>query len=186
MRIVAGRFRGRRLQGPRHPGLRPTAEKVRKAVFDILGPRVAGAVVLDLFAGAGGLGLEALSRGAKQVIFVERDRRALDLLRRNLRELGLAEGEEVRVVAGDVRMVLSRLAGAGERFDLVLADPPYAAASSAYRGRTFPWPPPAGPASSRPASHRGEGAEGRLRHPGAARGGGCGLRPLCRGRRVGA
>ncbi|MGQ9779150.1 MAG: RsmD family RNA methyltransferase [Bacillota bacterium] len=84
-------------------------------------------MVLDLFAGAGGLGLEALSRGAKQVIFVERDRRALDLLRRNLRELGLAEGEEVRVVAGDVRMVLSRLAGAGERFDLVLADPPYAA-----------------------------------------------------------
>ncbi|NLG83400.1 MAG: hypothetical protein GX493_02065 [Firmicutes bacterium] len=70
MRIVGGLFRGRRLRGPRHPGLRPTAERVRKAVFDILGPRVIGAMVLDLFAGAGGLGFEALSRGAKQVIFV--------------------------------------------------------------------------------------------------------------------
>ena len=125
MRITGGLFRGRRLYGPRHPGLRPTAERVRKAIFDILGPRVAGAAVLDLFAGAGGLGLEALSRGAARVVFVERDRRALALLRRNLKELGLAEGGEVRVLAGDVRTVLPRLAAAGDSFGLVLADPPY-------------------------------------------------------------
>ncbi|MCL6615468.1 MAG: 16S rRNA (guanine(966)-N(2))-methyltransferase RsmD, partial [Firmicutes bacterium] len=133
MRIVAGRFRGRRLRGPSHPGLRPTAERVREAIFNILGPRVQGAVVLDLFAGAGGLGLEALSRGAKRVVFVERDRRALALLRRNLAELGLG-GEEFEVIPGDVLVVLAGLAAGGRSFDLILADPPYGAGLS---GRTL-------------------------------------------------
>lgn len=122
MRVVAGRFGGRTLKGPSHQGLRPTSDRVREAVFNILGNRVSGARVLDLFAGTGGLGIEAASRGAASVVFVEADRRALTLLRTNLTQLGL---ESATVIAGDVFTVLPRLAENDERFSLILADPPY-------------------------------------------------------------
>ena len=92
MRVIAGQYGGRRLKGPAHAGLRPTADRVREALFNILGPRAAGARVLDLFAGTGGLGIEALSRGAASAVFVERDRRALDLLRANLALFDLMPG----------------------------------------------------------------------------------------------
>lgn len=124
MRVVAGRFGGRVLKSPSHSGLRPTSERVREAVFNILGARIVGARVLDLYAGTGALGIEALSRGASLVTFVERDRRALILLRSNLSALGLGAGE-TRVLPGDVPVVLRRLAKSSERFDLILADPPY-------------------------------------------------------------
>ena len=124
MRIVAGRFGGRRLKGPEHAGLRPTAERVREAIYNVLGARVADARVLDLFAGTGGLGLEALSRGAVSAVFVERERRAVSLLRTNLAALGLAPGE-AEVIPGDAIAALRRLAGQGRRFELILADPPY-------------------------------------------------------------
>lgn len=123
MRVIAGRFGGRRLQGPAHGGLRPTADRVREALFNILGPRAVGAVVLDLFAGTGSLGIEALSRGAIKAVFVERDRRALSLLRRNLADLALGPGE-AEIVAAPVAAALPSLAGRF-RFDLVFADPPY-------------------------------------------------------------
>lgn len=126
MRIVAGRFGGRRLKGPEHAGLRPTAERVREAIYNILGARVAEARVLDLFAGTGGLGIEALSRGAVSAVFVERERRAVSLLRANLAALGLAHGE-AEVITGDAVAALRRLAGQGRRFELILADPPYEA-----------------------------------------------------------
>ncbi|MGE5528219.1 MAG: 16S rRNA (guanine(966)-N(2))-methyltransferase RsmD [Patescibacteria group bacterium] len=129
MRVIAGRFGGRRLKRPVRLDLRPTSDRVRESLFNILGPRVAGATVLDLFAGTGGLGIEALSRGASRAIFVERDRRAGDLIRRNLAMLGLGSGEaEVR--GEPVADALAALAACGCRFDLVLADPPYGAGAA--------------------------------------------------------
>jgi 16S rRNA (guanine966-N2)-methyltransferase len=120
-RIVAGRFRGRRLYTP--PGLvvRPTADRVKESLYNVLQSEVSGARVLDLYAGAGNLGLEALSRGAKRVVLVERAPAALGALERNLEALG-ARGE-VEVVRGDALRYLAR--DDLEPFDLVLADPPY-------------------------------------------------------------
>jgi len=123
MRVIAGRFGGRRLAAPAGEGTRPTADRVRESLFSILGP-LDGARVLDLFAGTGALGIEALSRGAAHATFVERDRRALEALRRNLEPLGL-EADAVRVVAGDARRHLRDAAARGEAYDLVLLDPPY-------------------------------------------------------------
>jgi 16S rRNA (guanine966-N2)-methyltransferase len=120
MRIIAGTLGGRRLKAPPGDATRPTADRVREALFSILGPPPAGARVLDLCAGAGGLGLEALSRGAAGAVFVDSDRRALAALRANLAALGLEGTSQVH--AGDARTVLRRLAGT---FHWVFADPPY-------------------------------------------------------------
>ncbi len=130
MRVIAGRFGGRRLRAPRGSATRPTADRVREALFSMLGA-LEGASVLDLFAGTGALGIEALSRGAAEVVFVERDRLALACLRANLSALGLgAEGGEpqVQVRARDAFAVLHQAAMDGEAYDLVLLDPPYAQA----------------------------------------------------------
>jgi 16S rRNA (guanine966-N2)-methyltransferase len=123
MRIVAGRFRGRRVTAP--PGLdtRPTSDRVRESLFSILGP-LDDARVLDLFAGTGALGLEALSRGAAHATFVERDRKALDALERNVRDFGLGR-DEATVVRGDYRRHLRDASARGEAYDLVVLDPPY-------------------------------------------------------------
>src|SRR5213075_2389627 len=99
MRLTGGLDRGRRLRAPRGAHTRPTAAKVREAIFNILGPPPPGAV-LDLYAGTGALGIEALSRGARRAVFVERDHQALVTLRRNLKELGL--DERAQVVGADV------------------------------------------------------------------------------------
>jgi 16S rRNA (guanine(966)-N(2))-methyltransferase RsmD len=124
MRILAGALKGRRLVTPGGAVTRPTADQVRLALMDALAPRLAETRWLDLFAGAGGVGLEALSRGAAHVTFVERDRRAVAALRRNIAALGLAA--RTRVLAEDVRRALDRLTREGARFDLVFVDPPYA------------------------------------------------------------
>jgi 16S rRNA (guanine966-N2)-methyltransferase len=121
MRIVAGAAKGRRLEAPKGDDVRPTADRVKEAMFASLQPVVPGARVLDLFAGSGALGLEALSRGAVSVTFVERDRKALEVIRRNIGTVGLPGTEVVaqpvaRALAGDLP---------GGPFDLVLADPPY-------------------------------------------------------------
>jgi 16S rRNA (guanine966-N2)-methyltransferase len=119
MRIIAGLAKGRRIKGP--PGLRtrPMTDRVREAVFSMLGSAVAGSQVLDLYAGTGSLGLESLSRGADAAVFVERDRAALGALRGNIAAVDLG-GE---VFAGDVTVFLERAEGC---FDLVFVDPPYA------------------------------------------------------------
>ncbi|MGC8787075.1 MAG: 16S rRNA (guanine(966)-N(2))-methyltransferase RsmD [Anaerolineae bacterium] len=122
MRIIGGRFRGRRLAAVSGP-VRPTADRVREAIFNILGERVQGATVLDLYAGTGALGLEALSRGAAQVVFVEQHHQVRHLLQRNLTALGVAD--QARLVAGRVLPTLPQLARGGQRFDLVFLDPPY-------------------------------------------------------------
>jgi 16S rRNA (guanine966-N2)-methyltransferase len=123
MRIIAGLWKGRRLVTPRGDTTRPTADQVRIALMDTLAPRLPGARVLDLFAGAGGIGLEALSRGAAHATFVERDARAVTALRANIATLG-AEAC-TRVVRDDAGRALARLARDGEAFDVVFLDPPY-------------------------------------------------------------
>ncbi|HEU4368031.1 MAG TPA: 16S rRNA (guanine(966)-N(2))-methyltransferase RsmD [Methylomirabilota bacterium] len=123
MRIIAGALKGRRLVTPRGAVTRPTADQVRIALMDTLAPRLGGARVLDLFAGAGGVGLEALSRGAAHVTLVERDARAVAALRDNVATLGV--GALARVRRGDVLREIPALYRAGERFDVVFLDPPY-------------------------------------------------------------
>ena len=121
MRIIAGTHRGRRIAAPKGAHTRPTGDRVREALFDLVGP-VDGASVLDLYAGSGALGLEALSRGAARCVFAETDAAACRVIRRNLEQLGLSGG---LVLQRDAAGVLRGEAAAGRRHDLVLADPPY-------------------------------------------------------------
>jgi 16S rRNA (guanine(966)-N(2))-methyltransferase RsmD len=121
VRIVAGAYGGRRLQAPPGRSTRPTSDRVREALFSILGEAVVGARVLDLFAGSGALGIEALSRGAGEAVFVESDARAVAAVRANLAAIG-AEADVHR------RDAFAWLAGAERTFDLVFADPPYSSA----------------------------------------------------------
>ena len=126
MRVIAGTLGGRRLKAPPGRGTRPTSDRVREALFSMLGD-LAGARVLDLFAGSGALGIEALSRGAASVLFVERDARAVEVLRGNLSALGLG-GEQAAVRRADALAALRAAGESGELYDLVLIDPPYAEA----------------------------------------------------------
>jgi 16S rRNA (guanine966-N2)-methyltransferase len=123
MRISAGEHRGRRLQSVKGNITRPTSDLLRQAVFNVLGDRIHDARVLDLCAGTGSVGLEALSRGAATATFVERNRRAVGTLRANLTRLRLTS--RARVIAGDVLVTLKRFGTAAERFDCVFLDPPY-------------------------------------------------------------
>ena len=123
MRIGSGKFRGRKLHAPKGQETRPTGARLKKSLFDVLGTVLENARVLDLFAGAGALGLEALSRGAAEVVFVEKGRRAAEAIRKNIDELGVDEGTELRV--SSVRSALAGLAEKDRCFDLVFADPPY-------------------------------------------------------------
>lgn len=122
VRIIAGRWGGRRILVPPGARVRPTSDRVREAWMSILGPELQGARVLDLFAGSGALGLEALSRGAAHVTFVESEPRVLRVLRANLGALGA--GPDSQVVRADGIRFLHE--AEPERYDLVFADPPYA------------------------------------------------------------
>jgi 16S rRNA (guanine966-N2)-methyltransferase len=121
MRIVAGSRRGAKILAPKGLNTRPTGDRVREAAFNLIGP-VDGAEVLDLFAGSGAMGLEALSRGASRVTFVEQDEAAARTIVRNLEKLRLREAVVLRDDAG---RKLAADAAAGNRYDLVLVDPPY-------------------------------------------------------------
>ncbi len=122
MRIIAGEWKGRRLKAIRGRKIRPTTDRIREAWMAAVGPEVVGARVLDLFAGSGALGLEALSRGAREAVFVEKVRGAVRVLEQNLELVGA--GDRARVVLMDAYRFLDREAGTGE-FDLAFADPPY-------------------------------------------------------------
>jgi 16S rRNA (guanine966-N2)-methyltransferase len=126
VRVVAGRFGGRRLQAPPGRGTRPTSDRVREALFSTLGP-LDGARVLDLFAGSGALGIEALSRGAASALLVERDPRTVAVIRNNLEALGL-EAPEATVHAGPARAALRSASARGDTYDLIFLDPPYRSA----------------------------------------------------------
>jgi 16S rRNA (guanine966-N2)-methyltransferase len=120
VRIVAGEFRGRQLKSPTWEGLRPTSDRLRETLFNILGPSVRGARLLDGYAGTGAIGIEALSRGAAHVTFVEKDPRAVRLIEANLAMLG-ASGAIIRAGLAEA---VTRLGGQG--FDVIVLDPPYA------------------------------------------------------------
>lgn len=121
--MIAGQLRGRRLQAPPGSDTRPTSDRVREALFSVLGD-VADADVLDLFAGSGALAIEALSRGARRATLVERDARAAAVIRGNLEALGLG-GDRARVLRREALRALKDASAAGDAYDLVFIDPPY-------------------------------------------------------------
>jgi 16S rRNA (guanine(966)-N(2))-methyltransferase RsmD len=125
VRIVAGTFRGRQLKSPAWDGLRPTSDRLRETLFNILGPAVRDARVLDGYAGTGAIGIEALSRGAAAVTFVESDPRAVKLIEANLAGLG-ASGAIIRAGFAGAAARLE-----GQVFDLIIVDPPYADTAAA-------------------------------------------------------
>jgi 16S rRNA (guanine966-N2)-methyltransferase len=141
MRIIAGALKGRRLSSPDWTGLRPTSDKLRETLFNVLGPAVAGARLLDGYAGSGAVGIEALSRGASHVTFVDSDRRATELVQANLLHCGLKEG--YAIIRVDFAGVAARLASkapdveikapavAATPFDIIFLDPPYGASEMA-------------------------------------------------------
>ena len=124
MRITGGEFGGRNLKVPKSDAIRPTQDRVREALFNIIQFEVAGCEFLDLFAGSGAVGLEALSRGAARVTFVERERRHLAVLRENLDSCRVLQSTAVDVVAAEAYRWLSSYSGPG--FTIGFADPPYA------------------------------------------------------------
>ena len=121
MRVIAGTLKGRRLDTPTWDGLRPTSDKLRETLFNVLAPRIVGARVLDGYAGTGAVGIEALSRGAAAVTFVERDPRAVRLIEGNVARCGVAD--RYAIIRAGFADALGRVRGA--RFDIVFADPPY-------------------------------------------------------------
>ena len=134
LRVIAGALKGRRLKTPDWEGLRPTSDKLRETLFNVLAPRIAGARVLDGFAGTGALGIEAISRGASYVTFVDRDARAAALVAENLAHCGV-EGGHATVRASFERGVPSLAASSSfTPFDIILLDPPYHEGSSTTDG----------------------------------------------------
>ena len=120
LRVIAGSLKGRRLATPDWPGLRPTSDRLRETLFNILAPRIAGARVLDACAGTGAVGIEALSRGAARVTFLDRDRRAIELIGANLAHCGVPGGYAIiRLDLGRRPLPLDAV------FDLIFLDPPY-------------------------------------------------------------
>lgn len=120
MRIIAGKYKGRKLETPRGNDVRPTTDKVKEAMFSILMPYLTSARCLDLFAGTGGLGLEALSRGAESCVFCDKERASVALIKENIKKCG-AESDS-RVIQGDYMKALEH---SKEQYDIILIDPPY-------------------------------------------------------------
>jgi len=123
MRVIAGKYKGRKLAAPAGRDIRPTTDKTKEAMFSILAFELPDARVLDLFSGTGSLGIEALSRGAASCVFCEKSRQALDQIRENLDHCDI--GDEARIQPGDVARSLERFGDLGEKFDVILMDPPY-------------------------------------------------------------
>ena len=124
MRVIAGSYRSRALEAPRGLSTRPTSDRLRETLFNVLAPRIQGAHFADLYAGSGAVGIEAISRGAAAVTFVEKAAPALQILRANLNSLGISGG--FRIHAAGVRPFLAASAKpTAERFDIVFLDPPY-------------------------------------------------------------
>jgi 16S rRNA (guanine966-N2)-methyltransferase len=126
MRVISGTLKGRRLDAPDWPGLRPTSDKLRETLFNVLGPSIVGAHVVDGYAGTGSVGIEALSRGAAHVTFIERDPRAVALIESNLQRCGLSE--RYAIIRGDFTGSKSVSGLERARIDVAFLDPPYGSA----------------------------------------------------------
>lgn len=124
MRVIAGKYGSRRIASAHGMALRPTSDRLRETLFDILQSRIEGCFFVDGYAGTGAVGIEAASRGARRVAFLEKHRPTVALIRRNLESLGITEG--VEVLPGDVCRGLATLAESGEAADILFFDPPYA------------------------------------------------------------
>jgi 16S rRNA (guanine966-N2)-methyltransferase len=131
MRVIAGKYRSRPLRSLKGMKLRPTSDRLRETLFNILGPSVEGATFLDLYAGTGAVGIEALSRGARHAIFVEQHAPAVALIRKNCESLGI--GAHAEVLGSDVARAIERLEGRRIHAQIIFLDPPYAA-DSEYEG----------------------------------------------------
>lgn len=123
MRIISGILKGRRLIVPKNYLIRPTSDRVKESIFNILGENIEGKKILDLFAGIGNLGIEALSRGAKRVVFVERGREAIQTIKKNLSQFGFKINSEL--IHKDVNRAIGILRARNEIFDIIFMDPPY-------------------------------------------------------------
>jgi 16S rRNA (guanine(966)-N(2))-methyltransferase RsmD len=123
MRIIGGTLKGRRLRTARSLEIRPTSDYLKEVIFDVLQSRIANARFLDLFAGSGNVGIEALSRGAREVVFVDSSPRSLGLIRMNLRALGMQE--KAVFLRADVTTAVKKLANRGDKFSVIFLDPPY-------------------------------------------------------------
>jgi 16S rRNA (guanine966-N2)-methyltransferase len=123
MRVISGKHRGRRLKGPEGLDLRPTGDRLKETLFNVFGARVSGSVVLDVFGGSGSIGIEALSRGARQAVFIEIAAAAYRLIRHNLGLCGIGSG--FRIIQQDVFAALRSLAREDFKADIVFFDPPY-------------------------------------------------------------
>ena len=131
MRVIAGTYRSRILKSLKGPALRPTSDRLRETLFNVLGPEVRGSRFLDLFAGTGAIGIEALSRGAAEAVFVENHAAAAALIRRNLASLGVRNGATVLGLDAlrGLALLASRKKLPSTRFDYIFLDPPYARAN---------------------------------------------------------
>jgi 16S rRNA (guanine966-N2)-methyltransferase len=123
LRVIAGIAKGTRLKAGRRLDIRPTPDRVKEAIFSIIGERVVGSVFLDLFSGTGALGIEALSRGASKAVLVESSRKSLQIIRKNVEAAGFSDSAQI--VASDVYKFIRLQAAKAKRFDIVSADPPY-------------------------------------------------------------
>lgn len=124
MRIISGKYRSRLIRSPKDAKVRPTKDRIREALFNIIAGQVAGADVLDLFAGSGAFGIEAVSRGAKSVAFVDHEKACIKAIEENLEMLGLDDGT-ASVLRMDAFKAIDTLCNDGKKFDIILLDPPY-------------------------------------------------------------
>jgi len=123
MRIIAGTLKGRTIAFPKAASIRPTQDRVREALFNVIAKKVRNSAVLDLYAGSGSLGIEAISRGAKSAVFVETNVQALRTIKANLKSLGVED--KAHVMKRDVFKAIDKLSNDGKRFDIIFMDPPY-------------------------------------------------------------
>jgi 16S rRNA (guanine966-N2)-methyltransferase len=123
MRVITGKFKGRRLTGPKGPDVRPTSDRLKESIFDILGGDIRDSIFADVFAGTGGVGIEALSRGASQVLFIESSRDSVRVIRRNLDICGITKG--YRMVAEEAFSAMRSLGRSGFTASILYFDPPY-------------------------------------------------------------
>lgn len=130
-RVVAGRFRGIVLDAPKGDNTRPTGDKVKEALFSILQTRIPGSDFADVFAGTGGIGIEALSRGASSVVLIEKAGQACGIIKSNLNKLRLDEDDDIKLMKAGYDSALITLAEEGRRFDIIFMDPPYRMAEKA-------------------------------------------------------